>query len=58
MAERKGQNDPNKATTEEIEAQRDSPEFQPRQPTRPYAKWKGGGFLVPFLIFLCASHNL
>lgn len=42
---------------EEIKPQRDSPDFQPCPPTRPHAKWKVGGFLVP-VIFLCAFHNL
>ncbi|WP_302431835.1 hypothetical protein [uncultured Alistipes sp.] len=57
MAERKGQNDPNKAAPEEMKTQRDSPDFQPCPQTRTHAEWKVGGFRFPVLIF-CAFHNL
>jgi len=55
--EHEAQNDPKEALAPRVEAPRNNAEQQPRRPTRPYAKWKGGGFLFPF-IFLCASHNL
>lgn len=55
--EHEAQNDPKEALAPRVEAPRHRADLQPRRPTRPYAKWKGGGFLFPF-IFLCASHNL
>ena len=56
-AEHEAQHYPNEALAPRVKPQRRRAEQQPCRPTRPYAKWKGGGFLFPF-IFLCASHNL
>jgi len=55
--EHEAQNNPKEALAPRVEAPRHRADLQPRRPTRPYAKWKVGGFLFPF-IFLYASHNL
>lgn len=50
--EEKGQNDPKKATSEEVEAEDCRPDFCRRPYPRTDAEWKVGGFLVP-VVFRC-----